>query len=342
MDQHRVAVFLGAEEIEIRNDPAPGLRAGEALVRLRSCGLCTMEQRLWQGRQTDYPIMPGHEAAGQVVEIHPETILDLSIGDRVAVAFLDRCMQCASCRRGDTHLCTGKLKGRQKGKLRRIGGLADYAALPAWKLFPMPSELGFDEIAMSEPLACVVHSVHKANLRFGDDVLVIGCGTMGQMHVILSFFRGARVFVSEPDPERRALALVHGAAGAIDPENAVDEIRSITRGKGVDAVFVTSASQETADQAAAAVRDGGRIIYYGSFADNSGFSLGPQDLRQRGILLDGARGQTLSDWAESTRLLANRIVDVTKLISANYSLDDLGDALRHAVDPSSFRIMINM
>ena len=300
-----------------------------------------MEQRLWQGAQTDYPIVPGHEAAGVVVDTHPDGVLEVSVGDRVAIAFLDRCMQCDFCRRGDTHLCIGKLRGRAPGKLRRIGGLSDHVVVPAWKLFPMPESLTFDEIALCEPIACVIHSIHKGDLRFGDDVLIVGGGTMGHLHLLLAGLRGARVFLSDPDPDKRQLALEHGASAAFDSTEAVEQVRDRTRGRGADVVFVTYGSRQTASQASAAVRGGGRVIYYGSFPAEAELGFGPRQLHRHEIVLDGARGQTLTDWNEATRLLAGGILEVGHLISATYPLEQLDHALRHAIDAASFRVIVN-
>lgn len=341
MEQHRVAVFTGPGEVELKREDVPVLNRGEALVRLRACALCTMEQRLWQGRQTDYPIAPGHEAAGVVEAVHDEGVLSAAPGDRVAVAFLDRCMQCDHCRRGETHLCTGKMAGRAPGRFRRIGGLSEYAVVPAWKLFPMPATLSFEEIALSEPLACVVHSIHKGGLRFGDDVLVIGAGTMGHLHVRLALLRGARVFVSEPSADKRDLAMAHGAHGAFAPEDAEAALQEVTGGRGVDVVYVTFGSAATAAQAAATVRSGGRVVYYGSFPGEAEAGLGPRELHRREVVLDGARSQTMSDWHEATRMLAGRVLDLAYLVSARYPLADLDKALQHAVAESAFRIVVN-
>ena len=342
MGHHRVTVFTGPGQVELREEAIPPLSPGEVLVQLRACALCTMEQRLWAGRQNDYPIAAGHEAAGVVAAVHPEQVLNVEPGTRVAIAFLDRCMQCFHCRRGETHACTGKLHGRQAGKLRRIGGLSEFAAVPAWKLFAMPEHLSFQEIALAEPLACVVHSIHKGALCFGDDVLVIGGGTMGQLHLLLARLRGARAVVSEPDPQKRQVALEHGASAALEPAEATLRVRELTGGRGADVVFVTHGTEETARQAVAAVRAGGRIIYYGGFPSGVEPGLGPGRIHREEISLDGARGQTLEDWAQATRLLASRIIEVRRLISATYPLERVDAALRHAAEGTAFRVVIGL
>ena len=340
MESNRVAVFTGPGRVELRSEPLPELGRGEALVRIHACALCTMEQRLWTGAQDDYPIAAGHEAAGVVVAAHAEGVFGVTPDQRVAIAFLDRCMQCDPCRRGDSHLCCGKMRGRMPKVFRRIGGLADYAVVPAWKLFPIPGDRSFDEIALCEPLACVIHSIHKAELRFGDDVLVVGCGPMGYLHLMLARLRGTRVFVSDPDPGRRRLALEHGASAALEPVEVGERIRRGTRG-GADAVFVTFGDRDTAAQASVAVRPGGRVIYYGGFPAGVAPGLDAQRLHREETWLTGARGQTLEDWHEASRLLAADLVDLRPLIAGRFPLERLAEALDRATAAPCYRIVVN-
>jgi L-iditol 2-dehydrogenase len=342
LDLNHITVFTGPGQIEMRSQPIPGLSAGEALVRVRACALCTMEQRLWKGAQDDYPIAPGHEAAGIVVDVHPDGAPTVAAGDRVAIAFLDRCMQCEFCRRGETNLCTGKLHGRAPGVFRQIGGLAEYAVVPTWKLFRLPENLSFEEIALCEPVACVIHSIRRADLHFGDDVLVVGGGTMGQLHLQLARLRGARVFLSDPDPQKRQFALEHGAGAVFSADKTAAGVQELTGGIGADTVFVTFGNQDTADQASASIRPGGRIIYYSSFPDSVEPGVNPRRLHGREIVLDGARGQTIGDWHQATRLLAAGLLDVGPLISAAYPLSRINDALDRAIEPSAFRIVVNL
>jgi 2-desacetyl-2-hydroxyethyl bacteriochlorophyllide A dehydrogenase len=333
---NRYAILTAPQQLELRTEQLRALEPGEVLVRLRACGLCTMEQRLWTGRQTGYPINPGHEAAGVVVEVHPQGVSSVAVGQRVVIAFLDRCMQCDQCRRGQTQLCTGKFAGRGEGVLRRIGGLADYAIVPAHKLFAMPDTLEFEELALAEPLACVVHGISRAEPQLGDDVLVIGGGVMGQLHLLVCKLRGARVFVSEPDAARCEMAEEHGASKAAAPEELAQHLPK----SGVDVVYVTFGNEHTARQAAAAVRPGGRIIYYGSFPADAPTLPGSAAIHQNEIVVDGARGQRIEDWYAATRLLAKRLIDVRHLVTARYPIDQLGAALEHAIAPDSLRILV--
>ena len=99
-------------------------------------------------------------------------------------------------------------------------------------------------MAFTEPLACVVNSVNRTNIELGDDVVVIGGGTMGLLHVMVAKLRGARVIVSEPLEERRERALRLGASAAIDPihADAVEEVKKLTEGRGAAVVYNTTAN----------------------------------------------------------------------------------------------------
>ncbi len=339
--ENRLAVFTGPGQVELRTESLPALARGEVLVRVRSCALCTMEQRLWQGRQDDYPIAAGHETAGVVESAHTEGVVGVAPGDRVAIAFLDRCMQCDACRRGETNLCTGKLRGRGPNMFRRIGGLADYAIVPAWKVFPLPEHLSFDEMALCEPLACVVHSIAKVDLDPGDNVLVVGAGTMGQLHVLLARLRGARVTVSDPDPEKRRLAISRGAASAHEPAKIATEMRRGGSSRQADAVFITIGNSDAVAQAVAAVQPGGSVVFYASFPADVATGFDARKLHHDEVRLLGARGQTLEDWHKAAMLLASKVVNVSGLISGRYPLDRVTDALERAIDPATFRIVVN-
>lgn len=336
-----VAVFTAPGRVELRREPLPTIRPGEVLVRVHSCGLCTMEQRLFRGAIAEYPIIPGHESGGVVAAVSPDVVLDIAPGDRVAIAFLDRCMQCFYCRRGQSQLCTGKFKGRAPGVLRRIGGLGRYVAVPAWKLLPVPAHVSFEALSLVEPMACVIHSLSKVDLQFGDDVLVIGGGTMGHLHMLLARLRGVRVLLSEPDPGKQRLARQHGAHAVCAPADALDRVAELTGGRGADAVFVTYGSADTARQAYQAVRPGGRVVYYGSFAKDADFAASPRRIHREEIVLDGARSQKLTDWSQAIRLLSSNLIEVEHVVSEVYPLEAIETALTRAIAADAFRIVVS-
>jgi L-iditol 2-dehydrogenase len=105
----KIAVVTAPGAVELREEPRPELGADDVLVEVGACGLCTMERRLFAGEKQMYPVAPGHEAAGHVVEVG-SGVAGLpgvpEVGDRVSVDLLTRCGACDACRRGHTALCT--------------------------------------------------------------------------------------------------------------------------------------------------------------------------------------------------------------------------------------------
>jgi L-iditol 2-dehydrogenase len=339
-----VAVFTGPGAIELRDEEIPRPGKGEVLVRVGASAVCTMEQRLYRGLQTAYPIIPGHETAGVVEELGPEVVLDVKPGDRVAVAFLGRCGQCFHCRVGQSELCTGRRRGRQPGQLFRIGGFGEYVVVGAEKLYPIGPTLPLEQAALCEPIACVTHSVNRAQLRLGDDVAVIGGGTMGHLHLLIARLRGARVFVIEPDPAKAALARAHGAADVVDPslEETVEAIKRLTGGRGADVVFVTVGTKVTAAQGYRAARDGGRVMYYGAYYPSISIEIEPDYVHHHQVVLDGAISQNVEDWQQASRMLASGILDVSHVVSARYPLGEIDTAMQRAVKAAEFRIVMTM
>lgn len=126
-------------------------------------------------------------------------------------------------------------------------------------LFVYPDSTTFEKMAFTEPLACVVNSINRTNIQFGDDVAVIGGGTMGMLHVMLARLKGARVILSEPLRERRDRALKLGCDDVIDPtkEDAVKRVKELTGGRGAQVVFNTTAIPAIAAQAVEMTSPGG-------------------------------------------------------------------------------------
>jgi L-iditol 2-dehydrogenase len=223
----KAVVLTAPEKIEIQDLPMPAISGNQLLVKLKNCGICTLEQRLYRGAMViHYPIVLGREATGEVVQVGPDVLSDFAPGTRVALDLVVRCGECYYCRTGQSNMCENRLKRTQKV----LGGFAEYIGVSATQAEPISDSLSFREAAFSEPLACCIRSLKKVGLRLSDDLLVVGAGPMGQMHLQAALCMGARVFVSDPNTSRRALAKKLGAFTTIDPgsEDLVGIVKSHT------------------------------------------------------------------------------------------------------------------
>jgi threonine dehydrogenase-like Zn-dependent dehydrogenase len=190
----QVAVVTGPGQVELRDEPRPEPGPEDVLVEVGACGLCTMERRLFSGEKQIYPVAPGHEAAGRVVEVGA-AVAGLPgtprVGDLVTMDLLTRCGTCHMCRRGRSALCKRPQGGAlSDGTISMGAGLAEIVRVAARQAFAV-GEIPIEHATMGEPLACVVHSVRLSGFRSGDRVAVIGGGYMGRLHLALCRSQGA-------------------------------------------------------------------------------------------------------------------------------------------------------
>ena len=191
----QVAVVTGPGEVELRSEPRPEPGPEDVLVEVGVCGLCTMERRLFSGEKQIYPVAPGHEAAGRVIEVG-DAVAGLPgtprVGELVTMDLLTRCGTCHMCRRGRSALCRRPQGGAlSDGTISMGAGLADLVVVSARQAYTV-GEIPVEHASMGEPLACVVHSVRLSGFRPGDRVAVAGAGYMGRLHLALCRSRGGR------------------------------------------------------------------------------------------------------------------------------------------------------
>ena len=323
----------------------PELSGREVLVKVHAVALCTLEQRIFKGEvRMPYPCTGGHEVSGEIVRMGPLVNPKVwSEGARVAVRLLYSCGECHECRSGRTNACrSAQRKPVREGLLPGPGGLCDYVVVDSAALFPIPDSLSYAEAALTEPLACVVHSIGRASIALADDVVVIGGGIMGRFHVMLARLRGARVIISEMDARRRGMALSLGACAAVDPsaEDPVEAVQRLTLGRGADVVFNTTPVPAVVPQALAMVARGGRFLQYSSMHPDSPTPFSPQAVHNGEIVITGSVSPCVEDFYTASRLLSSGLVDCSPFIEREFPFEDAQAAFEAAVQPGSFRVII--
>jgi L-iditol 2-dehydrogenase len=330
----------------VREVPLPRPGDGEVLIRLAHCLLCTWEQRIFSGEaKMDLPFVPGHEVAGVIEEVPEGTVTSFKVGDKVIAKTLDSCGHCEACYRGDDNLCTGKPRKRFYGGIPGSGGLAQYIALPVGRVYLLPNQdVDLRIAAFSEPVACCLHSLEQAPVEFGEDIVVVGAGIMGQLHILLAAKRGARVLAVEPDKKRAALALKAGAATVIDPlaSDAVKEILNLTRGEGAHGVFLTTTQTALAKDYLGALKKRGRLVYYGSFHPDGDIPINPNAIHYSEKVITGSYSPTSKTFWIASRLLSYGIIDVGPYLSETYPLSKVQTAFERSQDKSIFRVCVDL
>jgi threonine dehydrogenase-like Zn-dependent dehydrogenase len=201
----------------------------------------------------------------------------------------------------------------------------------------------FEELCLSEPLACVIRSVRKSRVRRGDKVVVVGAGIMGILHVMLLKQAGATVFVSEPNGDRSAFALEMGADAIIDPGHGslVEQVKTLTGGRGADVIFCAVSVGAVVEQAVEAVAKGGRVHVYASIHPRgTRISIDPNLFHSHEIVLTGTMSQDRDDMRQAVQMISSGAIDLKPLISLTLPLSQLEEGLQAAMRPDTYRVIV--
>lgn len=345
MIEVRTIAITAPGKVEVMSLSTPPLCGREVLVKVHAVALCTLEQRIFSGEvRMPYPCTGGHELAGEIVGMGPLVDTQLwKTGDRAAVRLLYNCGECHQCRSGRTNMCEhSRHKPVRDGLLPGPGGLCDYIVVDSSQLFPIPESLPYEQACLTEPLACVVHSINRADISLADDVVVVGAGIMGQLHVRLSKMRGARVIVCEMDALRRKMALDGGADFVVDPlaQDASQTVFDILGGRGADVVFNTVAVPGALQQAFMMVGRAGKLIQYSSVHPDAPIQVSAQSLHEGQITLTGSISPTVEDFYTANRLLSAKLIDLSPFIQKTFPFNEAASAFGLATRKGSFRVII--
>ena len=344
-DTYTRAVFVAPGEIRFDDVPIPEPGPRQALVKVKACALCTWEQREYTGEEDFYPLSAGHEVSGELVKLGSQVYTDADIGDRVVAAVLTRCGYCESCRRGLNNICDNAYKKFRDTDVPGPAGLAEYVLLEDYQLYKASNDASFEEISLTEPLACVLRSIRKANLQRGDNVVISGAGIMGLLHLILAKQASTRVIVSEPNAGRAAFAREMGADEIIDPVNEpfVDRVLALTGGRGADHLFTAVSVAAAVEQSVAAAAKGGRIAVYASVHPKpASITIDPNPFHGKEITLTGTMSQDKEDVRQAAKMISDGLIDLTPFISETFPFTQLEEGLKAAIEPDTYRVIVMM
>lgn len=334
--------FNGVGNLGVETAEDPLLGPKDALVQVHRCGVCGTDLSMWKGtfHVPNLPLTPGHELSGEIVALGRD-VTGGSVGTRVAVDINMTCNQCFWCRKGEHLLCPHL---SQIG-IHQDGGMAEYVAVPAHQLIPLPDSVSYDAAAAIEPIACVLHAQDRAAIGMGESVVVIGSGTMGALHARLAQLRGADpVILVGKYEERQEVARRMGIGNlmlAQDPRTP-KEIKEMTSGRGADVVVEAAGSPSAYELAFKVVRRGGRLLAYGVPPAGQLIQVEPFRLFNDQLSILGAFVTNPGAWLSAVQLLATGRLDVSPMQKVLVSLDRAPDTERYlSQDRSLFKILID-
>jgi L-iditol 2-dehydrogenase len=330
----KAAVLKKPFEVSTEYVQLPSVGPQEVLVKVDACGVCPFDVRLYKGlSKTNYPKILGHEVAGVVVELGAE-VSGIKKGESVVVEPAVRCGHCFYCVRGQENLCLNTKWP--------IGGFSEYTVAPIYNLHRF-NGISPREAAFAEPLSCCVNGMTRANLSSGCDVVVVGDGPMGLLHLQLAYAFGAgRVIVTGLLKERLERATKLGAVEALDAStgDVVEKVKAAFDGLGADAVIVAVGSKDAFSTALSLVKRGGTVIQFAGIYPEVDVPIPSRFLHYSEVKLTGSSDSTPHNFATAVKLLESRRVNVSNFVTHTYSIEEAVKAIDTAGNLKGFKVMI--
>lgn len=259
----KAAVLHGNEEIRYGDWETPVCKPGTMKVRVRATGICGSDvPRVLHGGAHFYPVVLGHEFAGDVVEVG-EGVAGFAIGDTVSGAPLKPCMACSDCLVGNYALC----KHYSFIGSREQGSFAEYVVLPAANAVQYDSAIPYEQAAMFEPSTVALHGLLQAHYQGGETVAILGLGTIGIFTLQWAKIFGAKKIVAfDIDEGRLALAQRMGADETVNTldKDYLEKAMALVDGQGYQNVFETAGNTITMRMAFALAGNKARVCFIGT------------------------------------------------------------------------------
>lgn len=318
-----ILINPGLLEVNSKSDiPEPG--PGEVVVKVKAALTCGTDLKAYLRGHPKIPLPSplGHEFAGDI-HLLADDVRGFSVGEPVMAVHSAPCGECSFCTRGLENLCKSLMDEKV------LGAYAQYIKLPArivkQNLYKKPDNLSYQEAAMLEPLACVVHGLNVLKDIHYETVLIIGAGPVGLLFLMLLKMRGKRVIVAGRGELRLNMAKELGADAVMDAslDTMAWSTMEATDGLGVDLVIEATGKREVWEATPGLVRPGGTVLLFGGTAPGESVCFDPARLHYDEIKLYGAFHFTPADVREAYVLLSGGRLDVKKLITGEYPLDRL-------------------
>src|SRR5579859_2004532 len=324
----RAVIIDAPSSFRVGSVPDPTPRSNELLIRVEACGICGTDLHIIDGDSplASYPIVPGHEFAGEVIAVGDEIAqnngndeANITIGSRVAIDPNLYCGHCDSCRTGRENLC---LHYSALG-VTTNGAIAQYVTVPLTTAYALPDNMSWREAALVEPISCAVHAMHSLQPRSGDTFLIVGAGTMGLLLLQLARHGGAsRVVLVDTNAQRLARAEQLGAT------RTYRDIRQALADEPLGFTCVIDATGVPAviEHAFMAVKRGGKFMVFGVASNEARISLSPFRIYNDEITIIGSMA-VLFSFQAALDLIISGVINTQAMLTAALPLQDFSSAL---------------
>jgi len=337
----KAAVYYSQKDIRIEEIPIPEIGEDEVLVEMKACGICGSDLMDWY-LKSRAPLVLGHEPAGIIVK-KGSKVKGFSVGDRVFVHHHVACLTCHYCIHGDYTLCEQFHKTNIEP-----GGFAEYFKVSTLNLqidtLKIPENVSFEEATLIEPVGCCLRALKKCKIQTGDSVAIIGAGTTGIIHTVLSkIFGAAKTIVSDLIDYRLKVAKKFGADVTVNPENEdlTEVVKAETDGRGVDLAIVTAPNLEAYKTGVNVCRKGGKLCVFAPIQPGKYLQLSIKELFFSEIQIIPSYSTSHLETRTALELINSGRINVKDLITHRFRLVETDKAFKTALEnKESLKVMV--
>ncbi len=327
--------------IWLEDVPEPAVGHNDVLIRVNRSAICGTDIHIyqwddWASQTIPVPLAIGHEFSGEVVECGSE-VKGLSVGDRVSAEGHITCGVCRNCRAGRRHLCVNTVGVG----VNRPGAFAEYVAVPAFNVFPLPDVISDDMAAILDPLGNATHTALSFDL-VGEDVLITGAGPIGIMAVAIARHVGARhVVVTDVNDYRLELARRMGASAALNvTRDSIDTtMNDLGMTEGFDVGMEMSGNPQALRDLLRTMHHGGRVALLGIPPDETAIDW--NEVIFKGLVLKGIYGREMFEtWYKMSSMLQSGL-DIEPIITHHFGYEDFKPAFELMESGQSGKVILH-
>jgi len=327
--------------IWMQDVPMPEIGHNDVLVKVKRTSICGTDIHIyrwddWAKKTIPVPMVVGHEFSGEIVELGSE-VSGLTVGQRVSAEGHITCGHCRNCRAGKRHLC----RNTQGIGVNRPGAFAEYIAVPAVNICPLPPQVNDEIGAILDPLGNAAHTTLSFDL-VGEDVLITGAGPIGIMAVAIARRVGAHhIVVTDVNDFRLELAKQMGATRVVNVQrenlhNVMDELIML---EGFDVGLEMSGVPEAFAAMLNTLNHGAKVAMLGLLPDGTGIEW--TQVIFKGLEIHGIYGRRMFEtWYKMISMIQSGL-DLSSIITHRFEVDEFQTGFDITAAGQSGKVVLN-